>query len=100
MDEKKELTRGEQLRRALTYQKKNGYDRLQPGELEAIEAYCSGYKQFLDGGKTERECVDRTIAPMLTPWSRPFRPITASITALPRLDRYTLSPGLSSMPRT
>ena len=42
MDEKKELTRGEQLRRALTYQKKNGYDRLQPGELEAIEAYCSG----------------------------------------------------------
>lgn len=31
MDEKKELTRGEQLRRALTYQKKNGYDRLQPG---------------------------------------------------------------------
>ena len=54
MDEKKELTRGEQLRRALTYQKKNGYDRLQTGELEAIEAYCSGYKQFLDGCKTER----------------------------------------------
>ena len=72
MDEKKELTRGEQLRRARTYQKKNGYDRLQPGELEAIEAYCSGYKQFLDGGKTERECVDRTIALAETAGFRPY----------------------------
>ena len=72
MDEKKELTRGEQLRWALTYQKKNGYDRLQPGELEAIEAYCSGYKQFLDGGKTERECVDRTIALAETAGFRPY----------------------------
>ena len=72
MYEKKELTRGEQLRRALTYQKKNGYDRLQTGELEAIEAYCSGYKQFLDGGKTERECVDRTIALAETAGFRPY----------------------------
>jgi aspartyl aminopeptidase len=62
MDEKKEQTRGEQLRQALGYKKKNGYDRLLDGELEAIEDYCVGYKQFLDGGKTERECVDRTIA--------------------------------------
>jgi len=62
MEEKKELTRGEELRKALTYQKKNGYDRLQEGELEAIDTYCEGYKQFLDAGKTERECVDRAIA--------------------------------------
>ena len=61
-DELKEQTRGEQLRKALLYDKKNGYDRLVPGELEAMEAYCTGYKQFLDAGKTERECVDRTIA--------------------------------------
>ena len=27
-----------------------------------MEAYCTGYKQFLDAGKTERECVDRAIA--------------------------------------
>ncbi len=62
MDEQKEVSRGEQLRKALCYEKKNGYDRLQPGELEALEAYCAGYKQFLDAGKTERECVDRTVA--------------------------------------
>jgi len=62
MDQMKELSRGEQLRKALSYQKKNGYDLLQPGEKEAMEAYCTGYKQYLDAGKTERECVDYTIA--------------------------------------
>ena len=61
-DELKEQTRGEQLRKALLYDKKNGYDRLVPGELEAMEAYCTGYKQFLDAGKTERECVERAVA--------------------------------------
>ncbi len=72
MDENKEMTRGEQLRKALVYEKKNGYDRLQPGELEAMEAYCTGYKQFLDAGKTERECVDRTIALAEAAGFRPY----------------------------
>ena len=62
MDEKKEMTRGEQLRRSLIYEKKNGYDRIDSAEQEAMETYCTGYKQFLDAGKTERECVDRTIS--------------------------------------
>ena len=61
-DELKEQTRGEQLRKALLYDKKNGYDRLVPGDAEAMEAYCTGYKQFLAAGKTERECVDRAVA--------------------------------------
>ena len=61
-EEKKEQTRGEQLRKALLYEKKNGYDRLIEGETEAMEAYCTGYKQFLDAGKTERECVERAVA--------------------------------------
>ena len=62
MSEEKELTRGEQLRRALVYERKNGWDRLDTEEGAALEAYCTGYKQFLDAGKTERECVDRAIA--------------------------------------
>ena len=62
MEEKKELTRGEELRKALSYDRKNGYDRLLPGEREAMEEYCAGYKEFLDAGKTERECVDRAVA--------------------------------------
>ena len=32
MDEKKEMTRGEQLRRSLIYEKKNGYDRIDSAE--------------------------------------------------------------------
>ena len=38
-------------------------------------------------------------APMFTPSSRPFRPITASMTDLPRFTRYTLSPAFRSMHR-
>ena len=70
--EEKELTAGEQLRKALTYKKKNGYDRLQPGELELMNTYCEGYKEFLDAGKTERECVERTIALAEASGFRPF----------------------------
>ena len=58
----KDMTRGEELRKALSYDRKNGYDRLLPGEREAMEEYCAGYKEFLDAGKTERECVDRAVA--------------------------------------
>lgn len=56
-EEVKEQTRGEQLRKALLYERKNGYDRLIPGDAEAMEAYCTGYKQFLDAGKTDRKSV-------------------------------------------
>ena len=58
----KEKTRGEQLREALLYKRKNGYDRMSEADMRAMENYCVGYKQFLDAGKTERECVDRTVA--------------------------------------
>ena len=71
-EEMKEQTRGEQLRRALLYDRKNGYDRLAPGEPEAMEAYCTGYKQFLDAGKTERECVDRAVALAENAGFRPY----------------------------
>ena len=62
MAQDKELTHGKQLRKTLQYKKTNGYDRLREGDLEAMNTYCEGYKQYLDGGKTERECVDRTVA--------------------------------------
>ncbi len=59
MSEEKTLA---QLRReALTYQQKNGWDRLAEGEEAALNAYCEDYKKYLDAGKTERECVDYTI---------------------------------------
>ena len=36
MSEEKELTRGEQLRRALVYERKNGWDRLDAEEGAAL----------------------------------------------------------------
>ncbi len=57
MSEKKEQTRGEELRKALVYTRENGYDKLSQGELDLMDDYCQGYKQFLDSGKTERECT-------------------------------------------
>ena len=58
MDEKKEPTLLQQRKKDLFFAPTNGYDRLAPGEEEDIQAYCAGYKTFLDEGKTERECVD------------------------------------------
>ena len=94
MDEQKEESRGEQLRRALAYEKKNGYDRLQPGELEAMDAYCAGYKQFLDAGKTERECVDRTIA---LAEASGFRPYTRGMELNPGDKVYQVNRGKAIM---
>ena len=62
MADNKEKSRGEQLREALQYKRKNGYDCLREGDLERMETYCEGYKAYLDAGKTERECVERTVA--------------------------------------
>ena len=41
----------------LLMEKKNGYDRLPACEREAMEAYCRGYKAFMNTARTERECV-------------------------------------------
>ena len=40
---------------------KNGYDRMPAEEQQAMNAYCEGYKAYLDAGKTERECVTEGI---------------------------------------
>ena len=50
-----ENTEFKELKKKLLSTKKNGYDR--PLDEAAMEAYCQGYKAFLDAGKTERECV-------------------------------------------
>ncbi len=40
---------------------KNGYDLVDQAALDAMEAYCETYKQYLDNGKTERECAAYTV---------------------------------------
>lgn len=46
----------------LLYRPKNGWERLPDNQEAAVEAYCEGYKAFLNTGKTERECVTEGIA--------------------------------------
>ena len=58
MSEKKE---NKELRKALFYEQKNGYDLIDTEERLALERYCDGYKQFLDVSRTEREAVREAI---------------------------------------
>ena len=62
------------LREALLMEQKNGYDRLSDRELAEMEAYCEGYKDYLNRGRTERECVETTVALAEAQGFRPFVP--------------------------
>ena len=90
----KEMTRGAQLRETLIYKRKNGYDRMSEGDLQAMEAYCVGYKQFLDAGKTERECVDRTVA---LAQAAGFKPYERGMTLNPGDRVYRVNRGKAVM---
>ena len=50
-----------ELKKKLLSTKKNGYDRISAADLEAMETYCEGYKNYLDIGKTERLCAAESI---------------------------------------
>jgi aspartyl aminopeptidase len=41
----------------MKYQPKNGWETAAAADKEKIEGFCEGYKDFLNQGKTERECV-------------------------------------------
>ncbi len=46
------------LKESLTYHRINAWDQISAKENESLEKYCTGYLQFLDEAKTEREAVD------------------------------------------
>jgi aspartyl aminopeptidase len=50
---------GELLREKLFVNKKNAWEEADPEELERIFRFAEGYRDFLDRGKTERECTAR-----------------------------------------
>lgn len=56
------MAENKELREKLFYSPKNGYDRISAADRAAMEEYCDGYKAFLNECKTERECVDYSIA--------------------------------------
>lgn len=57
MSENKEKTAGELLREKLTMKAKHGCAVLSREEMNTVDSYCEGYKQYLDAAKTEREAV-------------------------------------------
>ena len=60
-EEHKNIMEAKEWKEKVLTQKKNGYDRMPASEREAMNAYCEGYKAYLDAGKTERECVSEGI---------------------------------------
>ncbi|MCI8623159.1 MAG: aminopeptidase [Provencibacterium sp.] len=52
-----EKTQAELLKEKLFYEPKNAYETLSEEEIQAAEAFCEGYKAFLDEAKMEREAV-------------------------------------------
>ena len=58
----KEKSAAELLREKLVYKTKNGFNTMSDAELEAANAYCEGYKEYLDASKTEREAVTAAVA--------------------------------------
>ena len=58
MEEKKEeKTLAEQLSEKLMIRRKNGFMRVTDEIIDTADAFCEGYKSFLDAAKTEREAV-------------------------------------------
>ncbi|MCL2106603.1 MAG: aminopeptidase [Oscillospiraceae bacterium] len=72
MSDAKEKTRAEQLREELCRPQKHASELLSAEELAAADAFCEGYKAFLDQCKTERECVDYYVKKAEERGFRPF----------------------------
>ncbi len=56
----------------LLYERKNVYKNADKALLESISQYATGYKRFLDEGKTERETVAYTVAMAREQGYRPY----------------------------
>ncbi len=83
-----------ELRDKLLYQPKHGWDRLTAAEEQALEAYCADYRRFLDNGKTERDCVDYTVA---LAEARGFVPYEAGMALEPGRKVYVNNRGKGIM---
>ena len=67
-----EKTLGEEKREALFSSKKNGWDRIDEATEQAITAYATDYKVYLDRGKTERRTVEYTVELAQASGFKPF----------------------------
>jgi len=72
---KKDKTTGELLQEKLAFKPESGGIRMHDEEIEKAFAFCEGYKNFLDTGKTERECIEWTISLLEKNGYKPFDPL-------------------------
>ncbi len=56
-----EKTKGQQLKEELFYKKRSAYEAMSAEEIDKAYEYAKGYVNFIDEGKTERECVKKAI---------------------------------------
>ena len=77
MQNKNEKTATELLKEKLSYKPENGTKKLSVEEIKLADAYCEGYKAFLDKAKTEREAVTEVIAMVEKEGFVPFDPTAA-----------------------
>lgn len=54
-------SKGKNLQKQLTKKFHNAWEQLKDGELEKVLDFSENYKQFMDKGKTERECADEIV---------------------------------------
>lgn len=67
-------TEAQLLQEKLFAKKKNGFLRMSDEEVASCDAFCEGYKVFMDASKTEREAVDTAIAEAEKKGFRPYKP--------------------------
>ena len=56
-----EISKGKEMLEALSYSKKNVYEKSDKERIKAIFDYCEDYKKYLDNSKTEREATSFSI---------------------------------------
>ena len=56
-----EETKAKQLKKALGYEPKLVTKTMPEEEIRRADAYCEGYKTFMDAAKTEREAVSEAV---------------------------------------
>ena len=83
-----------ELKEKLFSGRKNGYDRFDSAEQAAMDAYCDGYKAFLDKGKTERLCAAEVLR---LAKKKGYKPFTRGMDVKPGDKVYLCNRGKAVM---
>ena len=83
-----------ELKEKLLSGRKNGYDRFDSAEQVAMDAYCDGYKAFLDKGKTERLCAAEVLR---LAEQKGYKPFTRGMDVKPGDKVYLCNRGKAVM---